>query len=572
MAEDPTLLHPPPEPIRRYRIDVEGGSWWELAWLPSVGTYEAVHLVVDRHEVEQVLAWHGVDSRDITSIDQLRALVNVDIPDDVAHALAGDHANHPVENPGPASPLQTWLAERRERAVPHLDYGSRWTDPAAPARHQRVSWIPDTGELYVTDGSSVRVLAVVPERRQLERALLGWAAAGAAPEPSLAWVERRIVERLVPERPGDGTNPRLAGAADSMPVPAASSLRTPEQDRLAAWDAELRAKEERLAAWEASLDAAQPQPAHSLPAAPATDALRSLLGEPGFSTSDVEEFARGLGLDHRLTEQLVAGRLSEVDIGQISQLCEALHCSPYDLWGVDLARSILHSYGPEYWPRRIEPLDEDRTVAAPDDEFLRRRLSARASELAAPIAAVASRWLDDVDEPPCTELQLTCFRRVAVLAVSPDGTSVVPDPTAAPEPGVEYHFSFRQLAEPQTVTVAISPLDFATGPLPGFDTDPDLAVAAESLRTQRQLADTELVRMDDPVTGAEQWLGWDTQSRSWQTWDDPRRYYPGDPADVLATAEMPAAELPLDALPSGPALDEYGCGCTFADAGPSLDL
>jgi hypothetical protein len=65
----------------------------------------------------------------------------------------------------------------------------------------------------------------------------------------------------------------------------------------------------------------------------------------------------------------------------------------------------------------------------------------------------------------------------------------------------------------------------------------------------------DLVRMVDPSTGAEQWLGWDTDAKSWQTWDDPRRYYPGDPAEVLSTAETQADQLRLDALTSPSALD-----------------
>jgi DNA-binding Xre family transcriptional regulator len=321
------------------------------------------------------------------------------------------------------------------------------------------------------------------------------------------------------------------------------------------------------------LAAVAPEPRWSLPAAPATDAVRNLLGEPGFSTSDIEEFARGLGLDPALTEQLVAGRVDDLDITQIAQLCESLQCSPYDVWEPELARSILHVYGPENWPRRIEPLDDDRTLPTTDDAFLRRRLADRAGELAVPIAAVASRWADaSEDEPPCTQIEVTCFRRVAVLAVSPDGISVVRDPTAAPDPGVEYHFSFRQVAEPQSVAVAISPSDFASGPLPGFDTDPDLAVVAAGLRTQPRLSEIDLVRMVDPSTGAAQWLGWDTDADSWQTWDDPRQYYPGDPADVLSTVEAQVDQLRLDALTSTSALDERGCGCVLTDSSPSLDL
>jgi len=268
------------------------------------------------------------------------------------------------------------------------------------------------------------------------------------------------------------------------------------------------------------------------------------LGEPGFSTSEVEEFARGINIDPTFTDRLLTGRIAELRVDQIGMVCEALHCSPYDLWGPDLARTILHAYGPERWPRHIEPLDADRTVRTTDDAFLRRRLDARAAEMAGPIAAVVAgtsaveETREQDEEHPAATYELTCYRRVAVLAVSPDGIAVVRDPMAAPDPGVEYHFSFRQVAEPQVATLPLGASAFATGPLPGFDTAPELATAAEDLRRQPWLAETELVRIADSSTGAEQWLGWDSDARSWQTWDDPRTYYPGDPTDVLDAGEF----------------------------------
>ncbi|MGQ0618287.1 MAG: helix-turn-helix domain-containing protein [Acidimicrobiia bacterium] len=574
MSDDPTSPPPPPEPIRTYRIDVEGGSWWELAWLPHAGTYEAVHFTVDRHEIEQILAWHGAGEGDVTSIDQLRSLVDVEIPDHIAEGLARDRAGHPLEAPGSRSALQSWIAQRPERGVPHLDYGTRWIDSAAPDRYHRLSWIPDTGELYVTDGTRMRVLAVVPERRQLERALLGWAVAGSEPEAPLTWVEQRVAERLQTPGPGDVSHPSVAETAEStrsVPAPA-DALR-----RLAAWEEELRTWEARLAAREAALAAAAPEPRHSLPAAPATDELRALLGEPGFSTSEVGEFARGLGLDVTLTEQLLSGRLAEVDVEQVASLCEALHCSPYDMWGPELACSILRSYGPERWPSHIEPLGE-RSLGTAADDFVRRRVEARAAELAEPLAAVGRSFAPpelDAHQPEAAKprrLEATCFARTGVIAVDVDGgMSAVDDPAHAPEPGLEYHFTFRQLGPPATVDLTMTQSELREGPLPGFDVVPALATAAEQLREgSRSLRDAELVRFVDPSTSAEQWIGWDSDVAAWQTWDDPRRYYPGNPVDVLDTEVADA--LRLDPFPPSSVVEDLGCGCVPAESGPSLDL
>jgi hypothetical protein len=63
-----------------------------------------------------------------------------------------------------------------------------------PDRYQRVSWVPDTGEIYVTDALQTyrRVLGVIPTWAEIESALDGWAAVGASPRAPLAWIEMRL--------------------------------------------------------------------------------------------------------------------------------------------------------------------------------------------------------------------------------------------------------------------------------------------------------------------------------------------------------------------------------------------
>ncbi len=50
-----------------------------------------------------------------------------------------------------------------------------------------------------------------------------------------------------------------------------------------------------------------------------------------------------------------------LELAQVRQVCEGLGCTPYNLWGVEGARSIAHAYGPELWPRYREPLDPPPT-------------------------------------------------------------------------------------------------------------------------------------------------------------------------------------------------------------------
>jgi hypothetical protein len=446
--DDPTLS---PSPIHRYRVDVEGGSWWQLAWLPEVGSFEAVHLTVDRREMEQILVWHGADPGEVASVDQLRGLVNVLIPGHIASALAMDQASS-VHGP-------------------------------------------------------------TEERSLVERE------------------EAVLVERA----------------------------------RLASWEARLRAR-----------DADQ---RWTLPAAPATATLREFLGDPAFSTSDIHEFARGFGLDASLTEQLVTGRLATLDVAQVGQLCEALRCSPYDMWGPDLARSILHAYGPERWPASIEPLNERAPTV--EHDFMRRRLEARAAEMAEPMIAIgrALTAADSTDESADVRqsrvVEATCFERTGVLALDVDGTvRIIDDPTRAPEPSVEYHFVFRQLGPPTTVDLDVAASELRDGPPPGVDVAPTLASAAAQLRSgPGPMADTELVRFVEPETGAEQWLGWDGDADAWETWDDPRRYYPGNPADVLDTGDGQTVDDFRLEIPEPPTqAEDLPCGCVLFDTGPGFDL
>jgi hypothetical protein len=579
--DDPLLTPPPPPLIRRYRIDVGDGTWWELAWRPILTSFEALHLTRDGLGVEQALAWHGMGAGEIVSLDHLRRRVEQPIPDEIANALAADARRHypgfeAVQDAAaaPVEPYEGWLTEGPQRRSPHIDFGTRWLDPTAPDRHHRVSWVPNTGELYVTDlaQTRVRVLAVIPTRPQVEEALRGWAAVGASPDPQLSWVERRIGIWLDHEGDNEVPPPTAGVGAEAPPTPATNDLaREAEPIRHAERQDELRHSAQSPDAQVAV------EPRWSLPAAPVGDALRGLLVEPAFSTTDVEEFAVGFSLDPHLTEQLVTGRITEVDVNQIAQLCHGLHCSPYDLWSPDLARSILHAFGPERWPRHIEPLHEGRHPGT-STPFLDRRLDALASEKAEALALVAqARTVEQPagDQRPEAQLEVTCYRRTAVLALACDGAiTTVTDPAAPPDDAVEYHFSFRQMTEPVGITVPVSPSEFATGPLPGFDTIPALRDAADQLRAHPAMTHAELIRFTDPASGADQWLGCDPDAGQWQTWDDPRRYYPGNPADVLDPGVFDSGieiVAPTDRNELGEAVADTDDAGAPAEIGPESD-
>ena len=148
-------------------------------------------------------------------------------------------------------------------------------------------------------------------------------------------------------------------------------------DALAAWAAELDEREQALAARERALQAAATrQPRQSLPAEPVAAALRRMQAR-GELDHDVAVMGAGLGLEPAWLTEVLDATAAELDVERIAQVCEALHCSPYELWGPELARTVLDAYGPERWPRYIEPLDEPRG----DNQFLARRVAQQADAI-----------------------------------------------------------------------------------------------------------------------------------------------------------------------------------------------
>ena len=101
----------------------------------------------------------------------------------------------------------------------------------------------------------------------------------------------------------------------------------------------------------------------ALPAAPVAAQLRNLIIDTG---DDVAIVARDVGVQPEWAVAVLSGVMDEVDIPHVQQLCEGLHCTPYDLFGTDAARSIAHAYGPELWPRYVEPLEPAVDVEPPE--------------------------------------------------------------------------------------------------------------------------------------------------------------------------------------------------------------
>jgi hypothetical protein len=301
--------------------------------------------------------------------------------------------------------------------------------------------------------------------------------------------------------------------------------------QLAAWEASLRRWEDHLTDWAQSLYGQQGiEPHWSLPAAPASETLRSLHAATG--QEDAATFATGVGLDHRLVEDLLAGKLPELDIDQIAQVCEGLHCSPYDLWGPEQARTVLHAYGPEHWPRHIQPLDEIRTPS-PADQFVQRLEAQAADQLR--VTNPAPRPHRDPPDTQRVGMSATCYQRVALLASEVNGvTRVVADASHA-SPDADYHFAFHQITEPRPLTAPDDTKPVFSPSPTGWDVDDRLAAVADRFRAQPWLPAVDLVRFVGP-DGTETWLGWDPAREAWEEWDDPRRYYPGPPTDVLDSA------------------------------------
>ena len=87
----------------------------------------------------------------------------------------------------------------RRRASDETEFGREWSEDD---RRFEVSWIADTGEVYVmaepysrreisTESVTVEVLGVIKGRDAIDSALAGWREAMAKPD-SLAWVRGRV--------------------------------------------------------------------------------------------------------------------------------------------------------------------------------------------------------------------------------------------------------------------------------------------------------------------------------------------------------------------------------------------
>lgn len=388
---------------------------------------------------------------------------------------------------------------------PLVDYGSTWADPDGTANgHWRISWDPQSGDLTtvpVGDDTDARLLGRLPTRADVDRALAGWADACVSGETT-SWAANRMSMWFA------GLTP---AAELEVEHPAQAAPSGERADRL--------------------------------PAEPVVGVLAGYRAD--FGESDTGMLARGLGLDEQLVDDLFAGRVTTLDVEQIAGVCEGLMASPYDLWHPDEARTILHAYGPERWPRTIFPLDDPEPRSPKvSDEFISRRLDQQVGELLERgIHRLVEREhearLRLVDEVP-SRVEVTAYSITGLLAVDKDGQISEPSPSNIADTNVEYHFQFTEReASPSDVdepTIKVSSADVAAGPPGGASVHPRLAAAAESLRIERGRR-ADMVRFRAP-DGQEAWVGWDPDEQTWDAWDDPRSHFSG-PGEMLFEAAHP---------------------------------
>jgi hypothetical protein len=111
-------------------------------------------------------------------------------------------------------------ADERRRRSEEIELGTEWHDLDG-VRHE-VSWVADTGELYVMrepaarisedpfgdafqgslsiDAVTVAVVGWIPTRDRMEEVLAGWQDAMAGTE-SLSWLATRLGDQAVPKAP-----------------------------------------------------------------------------------------------------------------------------------------------------------------------------------------------------------------------------------------------------------------------------------------------------------------------------------------------------------------------------------
>ena len=114
-------------------------------------------------------------------------------------------------------------ADERRRRSEEIELGTEWRDRDR-VRYE-VSWVADTGELYVMrepaariaedlfgdefsgslslDAVTVAVVGWIPTRDRMEEVFAGWEDAMAEPE-SLSWLAKRLGDQGVPKAPPAG--------------------------------------------------------------------------------------------------------------------------------------------------------------------------------------------------------------------------------------------------------------------------------------------------------------------------------------------------------------------------------
>lgn len=110
-----------------------------------------------------------------------------------------------------------YAEDERRRRSEEIELGTEWHD-ADGARYE-LSWVADTGELYVmrepsvpmtqdpfgdvyrsdvpVDEITVAVVGWVPDRTQMDEVLAGWEQAMAQPD-SVSWIAARLRDHAVP--------------------------------------------------------------------------------------------------------------------------------------------------------------------------------------------------------------------------------------------------------------------------------------------------------------------------------------------------------------------------------------
>lgn len=182
-------------------------------------------------------------------------------------------------------------------------------------------------------------------------------------ELPVALVEQWLIDRgvHVPGRGPCAVEPRT-GPCSEADLRAWQAELGEEQRRLDGRARQLDAREQAVVQAEARLSAEQdawsavprtPQ-VTALPAEPVAREIRQMMADTGDGVGQVAKF---LAVEPAWADDVLAGRITEVDVAHIQHLCEVLHCTPHDFWGAEAGRSIIDAYPPEVWPRFIEPLD-----------------------------------------------------------------------------------------------------------------------------------------------------------------------------------------------------------------------